>query len=53
MVFSCFAVYVPKGAIHDSNYSTTRVLFTSTYTVKQLKTIYYSLNTHLWIFLAH
>ena len=32
------------GAIHDSKYSTTRVLFASTYTAKQLKTIYYSLN---------
>ena len=32
-----------KGAIHDSKYSTTCVLFASTYTAKQLKTIYYSL----------
>ena len=34
----------PKGAIHDSKYGTTRVSFASTYTAKQLKTIYYSLN---------
>ena len=34
-------VYGPQ--IHDSKYSTTRVLFASTYTAKQLKTIYYSL----------
>ena len=47
-VFSCFAVYVlannTRVAIHDSKYSTTRVLFASTYTAKQLKTIYYSLS---------
>ena len=28
-------------AIHDSKYGTTHVLFASTYTAKQLKTIYY------------
>ena len=35
----------PLGARgDDSKYGTTRVLFASTYTAKQLKTIYYSLN---------
>ena len=33
-----------KGDIHDSKYGTTRVLFASTYTAKQMKTMYYSLN---------
>ena len=39
-MFWLIVVYV----LHDSKYSTTRVLFASTYTAKQLKTIYYSLN---------
>ena len=55
MVVSCFAVYVltnntqvvpyfeSQAAIHDdNNYGTTRVLFASTYTARQLKTMYYS-----------
>ena len=52
MVFSCFAVYVLANntrvvryfycRVH-SKYRTTCVLFASTYTAKQLKTIYYSL----------
>ena len=33
-----------QAAIYDSKYGTTRVLFASTYTAKQLKTMYYSLN---------
>ena len=53
MVFSCFAVYVLANktrvvlyfescmAPWGYKYSTTPVLFTSTYTAKQLKTIYY------------
>ena len=32
------------GIIHDSKYRSTRVLFASTYTAKQLKTLYYSLS---------
>ena len=57
MVFICFAVYVLANntrvipyfyrrvwpLAHDSKYGTTRVLFASTYTAKQMKTIYYSL----------
>ena len=35
-----------RCAIHDSKYGTTRVLFASTYTAKQLKTIYYSLSVN-------
>ena len=31
------------SAIHDSKYGTTCVLFASTYTAKQMKTMYYSL----------
>ena len=34
------SVYI---SLHDSKYGTIRVLFASTYTAKQLKTIYYSL----------
>ena len=33
----------PRATIHDSKYGTTRVLFASTYTAKQMKTLYYSL----------
>ena len=33
-----------QATIHDSKYGTTRVLFASTYTAKQMKTMYYSLN---------
>ena len=32
-----------QATIHDSKYGTTRVLFASTYTAKQMKTMYYSL----------
>ena len=68
MVFSCFAVYalanntrvvlyfyrrVCPRAINASKYRTTRVLFASAYTAKQLKTIYYSLNTTAFISTFH
>ena len=33
----------PTATIHDSKYGTTRALFASTYTAKQMKTMYYSL----------
>ena len=43
--------------IRCTKYSTTRVLFASTYTAKQLKTIYYSLTqgliTHPYIYTTH
>ena len=53
-IFSCFAVYVLANNTRVvpyfivvygplSKYGTTRVLSASTYTAKQLKTIYYSL----------
>ena len=41
-VFIYFIVLY-QAAIHDSKYGTTHVLFASTYTAKQLKTMYYSL----------
>ena len=37
-------VYGRQATIHDSKYGTTRVLFAGTYTAKQMKTMYYSLN---------
>ena len=36
--------YFYQAAIHDSKYGTTRVLFASTHTAKQLKTMYYFLS---------
>ena len=36
-------VYGRQATIHDSKYGTIRVLFASTYTAKQMKTMYYSL----------
>ena len=35
--------------IYDSKYGTTRVLFASTYTGKQMKTMYYSLINFTWL----
>ena len=42
-----FIVYDRQVTINDSKYGTTRVLFASTYTAKQIKTMYYSLNITL------
>ena len=42
------AVLYKQATIHDSKYGTTRVLFASTYTAKQMKTMYYSLNVSLY-----
>ena len=48
VIFHCLPRFeIPsciRATIHDSKYGTTRVLFASTYTAKQLKTMYYSLN---------
>ena len=41
---SCMVAWRPKyDSKYDSKYGTTRVLFASTYTAKQMKTMYYSL----------
>ena len=42
--------YIRMATIHDSKYGTTRVLSASTYTAKQMKTMYYSLIIILFTF---
>ena len=39
----CIVVYGRQATMHDSKYGTTRVLFASTYTAKQMETMNYSL----------
>ena len=43
LIFVYCCAWLPATTIHNSKYGTTHVVFASTYTAKQLKTMYYSL----------